>query len=77
MAAWLGGIAIALPWTRVQFGDQLVFAGFLSDSWVGRSSLGWLLAGLAAMAIYWVLEPVSQRQERATAARLADEESSA
>ena len=76
MAAWLAGIAIALPWTRVEIGGQMVFAGFLSDSWVGRSSLGWLLAGLAAMAVYWVLEPVSQRQERSAAARVADEGSS-
>lgn len=71
-AAWLGAIAVAVPWTRVQFGDQVVFSGFLSDTWVGRSSLGWLLAGLAAMAIYWVLEPVSQRQERASSARAVD-----
>jgi len=77
VTAWLGGMALAVPWTRVELGGQLVFAGILSDSWVGRSSLGWLLAGLAAMAIYWVLEPVSQRQERASAARLAEEESSA
>jgi len=72
VAAWLGGIAVAVPWARVQFGDQVVFAGFLSDTWVGRSSLGWLVAGLAAMAIYWVLEPVSQRAERASAARAAE-----
>lgn len=76
VAAWLAGIAIALPWTRLEFGSQVVFAGFLSDSWVGRSSLGWLLAGLAAMAIYWLLEPISQRQERGSAARIADEEPS-
>jgi purine-cytosine permease-like protein len=76
VAAWLTGIAIALPWTRLEFGGQVMFAGFLSDSWVGRSSLGWLLAGLAAMAIYWLLEPVSQRQERGSAARIADEEPS-
>jgi purine-cytosine permease-like protein len=72
VAAWVGGIALALPWTRVQFSDHVGFAGFWSDTWIGHSSLGWLLAGLAAMAIYWVLEPVSQRQESAAAARAAD-----
>jgi purine-cytosine permease-like protein len=72
VGAWLGAIAVAVPWTRVQFGDRLVFAGFLSDTWVGRSSLGWLVAGLAAMAIYWVLEPVSQRQGRVPSAEAAD-----
>ncbi len=58
VSAWLFGIVLGILCARVQVGDQVWFAGPLSNTWIGWNSLGWWVAGLGAAAAYWVLEPL-------------------
>lgn len=58
IGAWLFGIVVGLVFTRFKVGNQTWAAGPFADTWLGYNSLGWLVAGLAATAAYWVLEPL-------------------
>jgi len=64
VGAWLAGIVLGVLCTQVKVGDALWFAGPLAETWVGRNSLGWLVAGISASAIYWVLEPLTDSGHR-------------
>ncbi len=46
---------------RLTVGETVWFAGPLADTWLGHNSLGWLVAGIWASAVYWVLEPLTRR----------------
>lgn len=59
LIAWLTAILLGVLCTRAQVGDAVWFAGPLADTWVGHNSLGWLVAGVSACAVYWVLEPLT------------------
>jgi nucleobase:cation symporter-1, NCS1 family len=59
IGAWLLAIILGLLSTRVKVGASVWFSGPLADTWVGRNSLGWLVAGISASAIYWVLQPLT------------------
>ncbi|MCE1175104.1 MAG: cytosine permease [Propionibacteriales bacterium] len=62
VAAWLAGSALGLMCVRLTVGETVWFAGPLADTWLGHNSLGWLVAGIWASAVYWVLEPLTRRQ---------------
>jgi len=72
LITWLVATVLGLLFTRIGWGDQVWFAGPLADNWVGQNSLGWLVAGLAAAAVYWVLEPL-RHHDAASAPRLLAE----
>lgn len=59
-AAWIVGSVAGLLCVTVAVGSTVWFAGPLADTWLGRNSLGWLVAGIAASAVYWVLEPLTR-----------------
>lgn len=58
VGAWVFGIVVGLVFTQVKVGDQVWVAGPFAGTWLGTSSLAWLVSGLAATAAYWVLEPL-------------------
>jgi purine-cytosine permease-like protein len=60
IGAWVAGIVFGLLCTAVKVGETTWFAGPLAESWVGRNSLGWLVAGIGASAVYWVVEPLTR-----------------
>lgn len=62
--AWVVAIVLGLLCVRAQAGDAVWFAGPLADTWVGRNQLGWLVAGVSASAIYWILEPITDGAHR-------------
>lgn len=74
LATWLGATVLGLMFIRIGWGDQVWFAGPLVDNWIGQNSLGWLVAGLAAAAIYWVLEPLRHHNAVAAARAVAGSE---
>jgi nucleobase:cation symporter-1, NCS1 family len=60
IGAWLAGSVFGLLCTSVRVGDATWFAGPLAETWLGRNSLGWLVAGIGASAVYWVVEPLTR-----------------
>lgn len=63
MVAWLVAMALGLLCTHAQVGEAVWFSGPLAETWLGRNSLGWLVAGISACGIYWVLEPLTDSNE--------------
>jgi purine-cytosine permease-like protein len=61
VAAWLAGTVLGLLCVQLTIGGVVVFAGPLANTWLGLNSLGWLVAGIWASAVYWVLEPLTRR----------------
>jgi len=60
IGAWLAGTVFGLLCTAVKVGETTWFAGPLAETWLGRNSLGWLVAGIGASAVYWVVEPLTR-----------------
>lgn len=60
VASWIVGSVAGLLCVTVAVGPTVWFSGPLADTWLGRNSLGWLVAGIAASAVYWVLEPLTR-----------------
>lgn len=60
VAAWLIGVGAGLLCTTVTVGTSVLYSGLLAGTWLGRSSLGWLVSGVAASAAYWVFEPLTR-----------------
>ncbi len=71
VAAWLAGALFGLACIKVRVGGAVWFAGPLADTWLGRNSLSWLVAGVWAAAVYWALEPLT-RSHRPGRAHLDD-----
>jgi NCS1 family nucleobase:cation symporter-1 len=71
LGTWLVATGFGVLFTRIGWGERVLFTGPLADNWIGQNSLGWLVAGLAAAAVYWVLEPL--RHHQASAPRLLAE----
>lgn len=63
VAAWLAGSILGLLCIRItgDNGQTVLFSGPLGETWLGLNSLGWLVAGIWASAVYWVLEPLTRR----------------
>jgi len=74
LITWLVATVLGLLFTRIGWGEQIWFAGPLVDNWIGQNALGWLVAGLAAAAVYWVLEPLRHHQSGSAPRLLADPE---
>ena len=72
LGTWLAATVLGLLFTRVGWGEQAWFAGPLVDNWIGQNSLGWLVSGLAAVAVYWVLEPLRHHEPAPTPRLLAE-----
>lgn len=72
LGTWLAATVLGLLFTRVGWGEQVWFAGPLVDNWIGQNSLGWLVSGLAAVAVYWVLEPLRHHEPAPTPRLLAE-----
>jgi hypothetical protein len=64
VVAWLVAIVLGVLCTRAQAGDTVWFAGPFADSWIGRNSLGWLVAGVTGAVLYWALRAVAREQTR-------------
>lgn len=64
LASWLAGIVWASLFVSIGSGDQVWFAGPLAHTWLGQNSLGWLVSGVSAAAIYWVLEPLRHENSK-------------
>lgn len=50
VAAWLAAIGLGLLFTRATW-----FAGPFAGTWIGKNSLGWLVAGVTGAALYRLL----------------------
>jgi purine-cytosine permease-like protein len=61
--AWVVAIVAGVLCTRAQAGDDVWFAGPLSDTWIGRNGLGWLVAGVLGGALYAGLRALPARTE--------------
>ncbi len=64
LTAWIVAIVLALQFTRVQVGHVVWFSGALSGTWFGQNSLGWLIAGTSAAALFWAWGIASARVAR-------------
>lgn len=58
IGAWLVAIVLGVLFTRAASGDAVLFAGPLSDSWIGANGLGWLVAGVTGAVLYAVARAV-------------------
>jgi nucleobase:cation symporter-1, NCS1 family len=59
IGAWVVAIVLGLLCTRIEVNDLVWFSGPLGETWLGQASLGWLVAGISAGGIYWVLHPLT------------------
>ncbi|MGB3357132.1 MAG: cytosine permease [Mycobacterium sp.] len=59
LLAWLAGITLGVLFTRAGVGDTVWFAGPWASTWVGQNSLGWLVAGVTAAALFSTLSQLS------------------
>jgi NAD(P)H-flavin reductase len=67
VTAWVVAIVMGVLCTRARAGDDVWFAGPLAGTWVGRNSLGWLVAGVTGAVLYAVLPAIRRRPAPPTA----------
>lgn len=66
LVAWLAGIALGVLFTRAGVGDTVWFAGPWASTWIGQNSLGWLVAGISAAALFSALRQLRYRPSSKT-----------
>jgi cytosine/uracil/thiamine/allantoin permease len=63
LGAWALAIVLGFSFTTVATtADNVLFTGFLSDSWLGHNGLGWIVTFLVAGGVYAVLGGARDRR---------------
>lgn len=52
LCSWIIAIVLGLCFTTAAVGEQVWFAGPFAGTWLGRNSMGWLVAGLTGAGLH-------------------------
>lgn len=67
LGAWAVAIVLGFSFTTVKIGaDNVLFHGWLADSWFGHNGLGWIITFIVAGGLYALLGGCRDRRAAVT-----------